>query len=87
MTRGIFVTGTDTGVGKTILSAALLTEASRRGMNAAPMKPIQTGCEDGLAPDLEFCLEMAEMQPADKKAMAPWLFEPACSPHLAAEMA
>ena len=41
---GIFVTGTDTGIGKTALSALLLAELRRRGINAAPMKPVQTGC-------------------------------------------
>jgi dethiobiotin synthase len=86
--NGLFVTGTDTGIGKTALSALLLAELRRRGINAAPMKPAQTGCEDGV-PDLDYSLSMAGMQVSaeDYSSMCPYRFEPACSPHLAAEMA
>jgi dethiobiotin synthetase len=114
--NGFFITGTDTGVGKTALSALLLVELRRRGINAAPMKPVQTGCKpEGLrpealdfknteeqsqnlkpkvqsllsAPDLDYSLSMAGMTVSDDdyKNMAPYRFEPACSPHLAAELA
>lgn len=114
--RGLFVTGTDTGVGKTILSAVLLAELRRRGINASPFKPVQTGCtrlETGngkpekmpgnklqvsgftsqaspcSVPDLDYALSMAGMNVADEdyRNMAPCTFEPACSPHLAAELA
>jgi len=43
MSRGIFITGTDTGVGKTHVTAALLTELRRRGIRAAAFKPIACG--------------------------------------------
>ncbi len=43
MKRGVFVTGTDTGVGKTHVTAALLAELRRRGVNAAAFKPIACG--------------------------------------------
>ena len=43
MSRGIFITGTDTGVGKTHVTAALLTELRRRGISAAAFKPIACG--------------------------------------------
>ena len=43
MTRGIFVTGTDTGVGKTYVAAALLADLRRRGVKAAAFKPIACG--------------------------------------------
>ena len=91
--NGFFITGTDTGIGKTALSALLLAELRQRGINAAPMKPVQTGCakEDfGLqASDLRFALAMAGMKisEADHALMSPYRFEPACSPHLAAELA
>jgi len=86
--KGLFITGTDTGIGKTILSALLLAEIRRRGIHAAPIKPVQTGC-DGNVPDLDYALAMASMEVDDETyaAMAPYTFEPACSPHLAAEMA
>ncbi len=43
--RGLFVTGTDTGVGKTTISVALLRYARRRGMTPIPFKPAETGCD------------------------------------------
>lgn len=90
---GFFITGTDTGVGKTVVTASLLAALRRRGVNAAPMKPVQTGCErigDKLqAPDLDFCLRAAQMHPPPEvyELMSPYRFEPACSPHLAARQA
>ena len=111
--NGLFITGTDTDIGKTALSALLLAELRRRKINAAPMKPAQTGCEpvdfrpkdlgfrnalpqgpkpkaQSLSvPDLDYSLSMASMK-VDSETyanMAPYTFEPACSPHLAAEMA
>ncbi|MBN2703458.1 MAG: dethiobiotin synthase [Pontiellaceae bacterium] len=120
--NGLFITGTDTDIGKTALSALLLAELRRRNINAAPMKPAQTGCAEKLkngnwkpetgnlktetkgefqvsdftsqvsnysVPDLDYSLSMAQMKVDDATyaTMAPYTFEPACSPHLAAEMA
>jgi dethiobiotin synthetase len=52
--RGIFVTGTDTGVGKTVVSATIARTLQQSGKRVAAMKPIQTGAgEDGLL-DIEF---------------------------------
>jgi dethiobiotin synthetase len=93
--NGLFITGTDTGIGKTVLSALLLAELRRRNINAAPMKPVQTGCSITpqssrlTSPDLDYSLSMAQMAvtPENYARMAPYQFEPACSPHLAAEMA
>jgi dethiobiotin synthetase len=105
--NGLFITGTDTDIGKTALSALLLAELHRRGINAAPMKPAQTGCvkrDAGCStlnpissiqhqvfnvPDLDYSLSMAAMTVSVEQYanMAPYTFEPACSPHLAAEMA
>lgn len=88
--RGVFITGTDTDVGKTVTAAAVLVAARRQGIDAVPMKPVQSGavCRDGVltSPDLQFCLQMAGLPypPADAGTMVPYLFEPACSPHLAA---
>lgn len=44
MPKGFFVTGTDTGVGKTIITAALIKAAHLLGHKACGMKPIETGC-------------------------------------------
>jgi len=91
--QGIFITGTDTGVGKTVVCAALLSVLRSRGVDAVPMKPVQTGAKQAggrwRSPDLEFCLAMAGLQPgpAEYARMAPCCFAKACSPHLAAALA
>lgn len=46
MSKGIFVTGTDTGVGKTIVAATLARLLKKRGMNVAVMKPVTSGCRE-----------------------------------------
>ena len=43
--RGLFVTGTDTGVGKTLVAAGLLRLARRAGRTPVPFKPVETGCD------------------------------------------
>lgn len=91
--RGVFVTGTDTGVGKTFVAGALLGALRRCGCDAVPMKPVQTGCRGRrgalCAPDLDYCLAAAGLRPSseEKALMAPYRFRPACSPHLAASLA
>jgi dethiobiotin synthase len=92
MVRGIFITGTGTGVGKTVVTAAVLRAARAAAIDAVPFKPVQTGAAEGpgglRAPDLEFCLAAAglEVQPDEAALMAPLLYKPACSPHLAARI-
>ncbi len=91
--RGVFITGTDTGVGKTLVAAGLLKALRGTGLDAVPMKPVQTGCErrqgSWVAPDLELSLKTAGLapSPAEIALMAPYCFHPACSPHLAARLA
>lgn len=91
--QGIFITGTDTGVGKTLVSAALLSVLRSAGVDAVPMKPIQTGAirRNGLwrSPDLDFCLARAGLKPGhlEYARMAPYCFAKSCSPHLAAAAA
>jgi len=45
MPRGFFITGTDTGVGKTVITAALIKAIGLLGLKACGMKPIETGCQ------------------------------------------
>lgn len=91
--RSVFITATDTGVGKTVLAAALLAAARAKGINAVPMKPVQTGCVRRgrriVAPDLEFCLSAAGLDPSpqERQWMCPYRFILASSPHLAAALA
>lgn len=91
--RGLFVTGTGTDAGKTVAAAGFLRLFRSRGIDAVPMKPVQTGArrdEDGTlsAPDLDRSLAAARLSPnaAERALMAPFLYEPACSPHLAARL-
>ncbi len=93
MSRGIFITGTDTGVGKTVVTAGIVRWLRRKGIDTVPMKPVQTGAEkrggELAAPDLAFCLAASGMQPSpdELRLMSPYLYEPACSPHLAGRLA
>lgn len=93
MNRGIFITGTDTNVGKTIVTAGALRYLRRKGVDAVSMKPVQTGAEprDGgfIAPDLIVHHLAAGYEPSEEERtlMAPHLYEPECSPHLAGRMA
>ena len=51
MPRSIFVTGTDTGVGKTHVTAGLVRALRRRGVDAGAMKPVATGTVRGISED------------------------------------
>ena len=90
--RGVFVTGTGTGVGKTVVAAGLLKAFRDSGVSALPVKPVQTGCLeiDGIlsAPDLEFSLNVSDLVPGESlmDLMCPFRYSPACSPHLAGRM-
>lgn len=87
--RGLFVTGTDTGVGKTILSAALVAAIAAKGEPVNAYKPVVTGLEEEPAQaawpqDHKLLGQMAGMTP---EQVAPLRYAPAVSPHLAATMA
>ncbi len=89
MNRGIFITGTDTGVGKTVFSALLLRALLLNDYSACPFKPIETGCRrDGeilLPEDGEFLKEMtAKAEPI--KNITPYCFEHPVAPMVAAEL-
>jgi len=84
--RGLFVTGTDTGVGKTITSAALLAAMRAAGEPAVAFKPVVTGTSEdpGNWPmDHELLAQVSGDEPA---AVTPLTFGAAVSPHLAAEL-
>ena len=88
-TRGVFVTGTDTGVGKSILAAAICAALAGRGERVAALKPAVTGLDE---PSGEWPADhelLAEAASADQAAdaVAPYRFGPPVSPHLATELA
>jgi dethiobiotin synthetase len=86
--RGLFVTGTDTGVGKTILSAALIAAMVAAGERVRAHKPVMTGLDE---PDSQLWppdhVLLARAAGMDPRAVAPLRYDPAVSPHLAAELA
>jgi dethiobiotin synthetase len=84
-----FITGTDTGVGKTVVTAALLAALRARGIDAVAMKPVQTGAVRGRSPDLDFVAKAAgwKIPARSYKDYAPYCFPFAASPHLAAARA
>jgi dethiobiotin synthetase len=85
--RGLFVAGTGTGVGKSILSAALLAALRAEGEQVRAHKPVVTGLDeppDEWPPDHELLALAAGVSPDD---VAPLRFGPAVSPHLAATLA
>ena len=89
---GFFITGTDTDVGKTRITAALLRAFLDTGSKALAIKPIQTGCletPDGLvAEDVEvYAQSVSPYFPDGYPDTCCVKYIPACSPHLAAELA
>jgi dethiobiotin synthetase len=85
--RGLFVTGTDTGAGKTVLSAALVAAMVAAGEPVRAYKPALTGLDEppaGWPRDHELLGTLAGMTPEE---VAPLRYGPAVSPHLAAAMA
>ena len=84
---GLFVTGTDTGVGKTRVAVALIHALRAQGLRVAAMKPVAAGCEPGeLNGDVSALLQAANVA-ADLRDINPYSFEPPIAPHLAAQQA
>lgn len=84
--RGVFVTGTDTGVGKTLAACALLHAATARGLSACGMKPVAAGREEGRFADVDALVAAGNVQ-APRDLVNPYAFDPPIAPHIAAEQA
>lgn len=87
MSKAFFITGTDTGVGKTTVSCALLAAARAQGKTTLALKPVASGCAqtpDGLRNDdaLALMAEMTESLPYEQ--VNPVALAQPLSPHLAA---
>lgn len=83
----VFITGTNTGVGKTVVSAAILLEAARRGdLPAAYLKPVQTGSPAGQG-DVAFVKRALAEAGLEIDAAAVYELEDALAPAIAAELA
>ncbi len=88
--RGFFVTGTDTGVGKTVVTAGLAAAMKRRGIDTGVMKPIASGCRrtrEGLvSSDAEF-LAQASDSPDPLSLINPIVYAEPLAPSVAARRA
>src|SRR6267143_331874 len=84
--QGYFVTGTDTGVGKTLVACALLRAIAGTGKSVVGMKPVAAGREQGRWADVEALANASTVQ-ARARIANPYAFEPAIAPHIAAELA
>jgi len=89
--KAVFVTGTDTGVGKTIVSGCLAKYLREKGRSVITQKWIQTGCSSsGFSSDIKLHLEIMGCNKNEindyLEDVAPYIFRPACSAHLASQM-
>ncbi|MEE9411966.1 MAG: dethiobiotin synthase [Methylococcales bacterium] len=85
--RGLFVTGTDTGVGKTQVAAALARLMVNENIAVRPRKPIESGCtqaENGLIGQDALTLKTAAQSSDSLDLICPYQFQPAISPERAA---
>ena len=90
MTPAWFITGTDTGVGKTRIAASLCYALAGRGISVAAMKPVASGCSvtaEGLRNDDALTLLAAMNVRARYSDVNPYAFAPAIAPHIAAQEA
>lgn len=88
--RGWFVTGTDTGVGKTGVALGLMHRLQAQGCVVAGMKPVASGCAataDGLRNDDALHLQRQSSLKLDYSLVNPYAFAPPIAPHLAAAQA
>lgn len=90
MAKAYFVTGTDTGVGKTTVTCALLAAAKAKGLTTLALKPVASGCDetaDGLRNSDALALQTAMTVPLSYPEINPVALPAALSPHLAAAAA
>lgn len=88
--RTLFVTGTDTGVGKTTVACALIRQARAAGIAVCGWKPVATGCDDGpdgLRNADALALQAASGTDEPYERINPVAFVPPVAPHLAAAAA
>jgi dethiobiotin synthetase len=84
--RGVFVTGTGTEVGKSVVAAAIANTLAHAGCEVAVFKPAVTGLDDPGEPDHALLRRASNSTQGDEE-IAPYRYGPPASPHLAAELA
>jgi dethiobiotin synthetase len=90
MSKGYFITGTDTGVGKTVVTALLASMFGKRGLRVGVMKPVETGCPregDHLVPQDSLFLRQVSGCTAPQELVTPYTFAQPLAPAIAAELA
>lgn len=90
MNKGIFVTGTDTDVGKTLIALKLVQAFKAQGKKVAVMKPVASGCHPsnhGLRNDDALTLMRHASVALPYELVNPYAFEPPIAPHIAAQHA
>jgi dethiobiotin synthetase len=88
--KGVFITGTDTGVGKTVVATAVVRALVGLGLRVAGMKPVASGAQrtpDGLRNADALALQSAANTLAPYETVNPYCFEPPIAPHIAAKEA
>ncbi|MBN1419255.1 MAG: dethiobiotin synthase [Planctomycetes bacterium] len=83
--RGLFVTGTDTGVGKTLVASAIARVLADRGLAVGAMKPAETGIRRAPGPDVRQ-LAAAARDRGDLALRAPYAFRAPLAPWIAAAL-
>jgi len=86
MSKTWFVTGTDTGVGKTAVSCALLVAASQAGLRTAAVKPVAAGCDETGHNDDALRLMASMTEVLDYEQVNPVALDAAVAPHIAASL-
>ncbi|QFI37755.1 dethiobiotin synthase [Moritella marina ATCC 15381] len=85
--KKVFITGTDTDVGKTVVSCAVLDYANKLGLKTVGLKPISAGCEitpEGLRNEDAVLLQQHASQLLDYQVVNPIAYQAAIAPHIAA---
>src|SRR5689334_3955795 len=86
MAEGIFVTGTGTEVGKTVVAATVARTLAGEGRKVAVFKPAVTGLDEGVETDHALLRRASGSEQSDEE-IAPYRYGPPASPHLAAALA
>lgn len=86
MASGVFVTGTGTEIGKTVVAATIAQTLAREGKRVAVYKPAVTGLDEGVETDHALLRRAAGSTQSDEE-IAPYRYGPPASPHLAAALA
>jgi dethiobiotin synthetase len=89
MAKGFFITGTDTGIGKTTATLQLMKATMATGLKVAAMKPVASGCTSttlGLRNDDAITLSNESNLSFDYDTVNPYAFEPPIAPHIAADL-